>query len=130
MPKDPNAAPPVVELETTDVALRALMLKILADQDYYGHPTDGRVPPAATREAIVTAVIGGLIEAQNSARENARRDKITDVVDGMMLDLLYYDRKEDEELPVGAIEEAIVNAVITIDDIVNQVRVALMRALS
>jgi hypothetical protein len=35
---------------------------------------------------------------------------------------VYYDRKEDEELPRGAIEQAIVDGVITEDEIVEAFR--------
>ena len=36
-----------------------------------------------------------------------RRQLILDTVSDLMSNLLYYNRKEDEELPVGAIEEAV-----------------------
>jgi hypothetical protein len=39
----------------------------------------------------------------------SRRDIILATVRDLAADFLYYDRKEDEELPVGAIEEAVVN---------------------
>jgi hypothetical protein len=43
---------------------------------------------------------------------------ILDTVDDMVADFLYYKRKEDEDLPVGAIEKAIREGKITKEDIV------------
>lgn len=54
-----------------------------------------------------------------------RAQYIMDTVDDMLTDLLYYDRKGDERLPVGAIEEAIEQGEITIDQIVDHVRTKL-----
>lgn len=42
------------------------------------------------------------------------------VVDDMVSDFLYYDRKEDEDLPRGAIEKSIKNGDITITEIVSR----------
>ncbi len=39
--------------------------------------------------------------------------------------LLYYDRKEDEELPVGAIEQAVIDGVVSVDEIVGELRRAI-----
>lgn len=36
----------------------------------------------------------------------------------MVSDLLYYNRKEDEDLPVGAIEQAVKDGVITVEELV------------
>jgi hypothetical protein len=48
----------------------------------------------------------------------SRRQTILDVVGDAATDLLYYDRKESESLPVGAIEEAIAAGEITVDEII------------
>ena len=45
------------------------------------------------------------------------RDKILDAVDDLVSGLLYYDRKEDEDLPLEAIESAIANGEISTDEI-------------
>lgn len=50
---------------------------------------------------------------------------ITDLVSKFM----YYDRKEDEELPVDAIENAIRNGEITLDEIVDKFRSEIEKAL-
>jgi hypothetical protein len=45
------------------------------------------------------------------------RDKIFDAVDDLVSGLLYYDRKEDEDLPLEAIESTIANGEISTDEI-------------
>lgn len=40
-------------------------------------------------------------------------EHIKDLVTDLVADLLYYDRKDDEEVPVGAIEAAIASGEIT-----------------
>ena len=39
-------------------------------------------------------------------------------IDDAISDLLYYDRKEDEDLPVGAIQELVAKGEITVDEMV------------
>jgi hypothetical protein len=39
-------------------------------------------------------------------------------VEDMVTDLLYYNRKEDEQLPRGVIEEAVASGLITVDEVV------------
>lgn len=56
--------------------------------------------------------------------------KILGTVSDLVADLMYYDRKEDEELPPGRIEKAIVYQHITVDDIVDQFRQDLLEALA
>ncbi len=57
------------------------------------------------------------------------RDVILDVIDDMIAKFLYYDRKEDELLPRGAIEETISEGDITVDEIVDKFRVSLEEGL-
>lgn len=59
----------------------------------------------------------------------ARRDMILGVVDDLVSDFLYYDRKEDEELPRESIEAAIEAGEITVDRIVDAFRKSLEDAL-
>jgi len=47
-----------------------------------------------------------------------RREWIENTVKDLVADLLYYDRKEDEDLPRGAIEEAVSAGEITKAEIV------------
>ncbi len=47
-----------------------------------------------------------------------RRDVILDTIDDCVTDLLYYDRKDDESLPVGDIEAAVAAGEITLEDMV------------
>ena len=53
------------------------------------------------------------------------RDKILTVLSDAVLDFMVYDRKEDEDLPRGAIEAAIEAGEITIEDMVNCFRTEL-----
>jgi hypothetical protein len=46
------------------------------------------------------------------------KKKILNTLDDLVGSFLYYDRKEDEGLPVGAIEKAVLNKEITIDEMV------------
>ena len=46
------------------------------------------------------------------------KDLIKDTIDDLVSCLLYYDRKEDEDLPVGEIEKAISEGIIAIDEMV------------
>lgn len=43
-------------------------------------------------------------------------------VDDLVLHFMYEDRKEDDELPRGAIERALADGTITIDEIVDRFR--------
>ena len=43
-------------------------------------------------------------------------------VHDLVMDFLYYDRKEDEDLKVGEIEDAIKNGTVTVDEIVESFR--------
>lgn len=54
---------------------------------------------------------------------------ILDTVTDMVTDFTYYDRKEDEELPRGAIEAAVQQGEISVDEIVAHFRAELVKAL-
>lgn len=58
-----------------------------------------------------------------------RKELILDTVSDLVSDFLYYDRKEDEELPRGSIEEALQAKELTIDDLVAKFRAELVDAL-
>jgi len=47
----------------------------------------------------------------------SRRDIILATVEDLAAVFLYYGRKEDDQLPVGAIEEAVAAGEITVDEI-------------
>lgn len=63
------------------------------------------------------------------AMTKARRELIMASVSDAVADLIYYNRKEDEELPLGAIEDAIADKEITVDEIVSAFRAALEKGL-
>ena len=44
-------------------------------------------------------------------------------------EFMYYDRKEDEDLPRGAIEEAVKNKEVSVDEIVELFKAELIKAL-
>lgn len=50
------------------------------------------------------------------------KERILGTVDDLVSDFLYYDRKEDEDLPNGAIDTAIEKGEVTIDEIVDKFR--------
>lgn len=45
--------------------------------------------------------------------------QLNNTIDDMVSDLLYYDRKEDEDLPMGKIELMIKNRQTSVDEIVS-----------
>lgn len=47
-----------------------------------------------------------------------RRQRIIDLLDTQHMDMFFYDRKEDEDLPRGAIEEAVRLGEITAEEMV------------
>ena len=49
---------------------------------------------------------------------NDIKQEIENTVDNLVADFLYYNRKEDPDLPRGAIEQAIKDGVVTSDQIV------------
>ena len=59
-----------------------------------------------------------------------RRQTILNAVSDLVADFMYYDRKEDEELPRGAIEEAVAAGEITEAEIVKRFAADLRIGLS
>ena len=53
-----------------------------------------------------------------SKSKPTRRERITNILTDSIIDLLYYDRKEDEDLPKGGIEEAIAAGEITVEEMI------------
>lgn len=53
---------------------------------------------------------------------NTRKQHILDCVNDLAGAFLYYDRKEDEDLPMGEIEATIQAGEITIDEIIAEFR--------
>lgn len=58
------------------------------------------------------------------------KQDILDYISDLVSNFLYYDRKEDEDLPLGAIEDAVENDVITIDEMVDAFARSLRDGLS
>jgi hypothetical protein len=60
---------------------------------------------------------------------STQEELILGTVEDLVADFLYYDRKEDEELPRGAIEQAVINRFELIDEIVAKFKEELIEAL-
>ena len=61
--------------------------------------------------------------------KKSRRAHIRDTISDLVGSFLYYGRKEDEDLPLGAIEASIEAGEITTDDIVDCFRTELVKGL-
>ena len=61
--------------------------------------------------------------------ERKRQDILRTLADAIS-DFLYYDRKEDDALPVGAIEQAIKDQIISIDELAEIFEQKLLRSLT
>ncbi len=48
------------------------------------------------------------------------RELIFDTIDDAVGRLIYYGRREDEDLPLGAIERAVASGEVTVDEMVEQ----------
>lgn len=59
-----------------------------------------------------------------------KKELILGYIDDLVADFLYYDRKNDEDIPPGCIERTIINSDITIDDIANRFREKLVDGVS
>lgn len=71
------------------------------------------------------ALVGGEYVPVDPADEDVIEDAIQDLV----LNLLDFDRREDEDLPRGAIEAAVEADFVTVDEMVEMFRVALTTGL-
>ena len=60
-------------------------------------------------------------------KDLSRREKILAMTSDLAGRFLYYDRKEDSEFPVGAIEEAIDSGEVSLDEIVEVFRTELAK---
>lgn len=58
------------------------------------------------------------------------RDHVAATVSDLVSNFLYYDRKEDEDLPRGEIDRMVASGEVTIDEIVTLFRAELERGLS
>jgi len=64
-------------------------------------------------------------EDEPQSVDSPTKRRILGMVTVAVADLMYYYRKEDDELPRGAIETAIKDGVITVDDMVSKFRAEL-----
>lgn len=71
------------------------------------------MPPCISKER------GGASNEKECRIQNMDKQIILDTISDIVTDFLFYDRKEDEELPVGKIEECIKAGEITVKEIVD-----------
>ena len=64
-----------------------------------------------------------------AVESKTRAEHIRGTISDLVSCFLYYDRKEDEDLPRGAIEEAIANGEITVDGILREFKQELIKGL-
>jgi len=57
------------------------------------------------------------------------KEIILDTISDMVTDLFYYNRKNDDELPIGEIEKLIKNGDITIDEMVNEFKNSILNMI-
>ena len=65
-----------------------------------------------------------------TASKKSRRQLILDTTSDLAIDFVAYDRRDDEDLGRGEIEEAITKGEITVDEIVAHFRESLKRELA
>ena len=58
------------------------------------------------------------------------KQEILDAISDLVSDFVYYDRKEDEDLPCDSIDLAVQSGQITIDEMVAQFRTSLTESLT
>jgi hypothetical protein len=57
------------------------------------------------------------------------KDVIKNTIEDLVSDFLYHDRKEDEELPVGVIQDSVKSGQLSVEDIVKTFEDALKAVL-
>lgn len=62
-------------------------------------------------------------------RKQSPKKLVLTTVEDLVSNFLYYDRKDDEELPRGSIEELIAQGEITVDEIVDRFRSELEKGI-
>lgn len=73
--------------------------------------------------SIPTSDVGGIApdfdeSAVDPASMTRMRRRLFDALAGQVTDLLYYDRKEDDYLPLGAIEDLVARGAVTVEEMV------------
>jgi len=61
--------------------------------------------------------------------KRSRKEEILLTMDDMVTKFLYYDREEDSDLPVGAIEDAVIKGELTFDEMVSYFKTALYEGI-
>ena len=84
---------------------------------------------ANCKESILNALLYGALEINWREKMNIKQE-IINTIDDLASNFLYYDRKEDEDLPKGAIEEAIKSGEITYGEIVERFKEQLLKGIA
>lgn len=71
-----------------------------------------------------------LVTSGGSVSKEDRLEKLEATCSDMASKLLYYDRKEDEELPVGAIEEMVLSGEVTVDELLGWITTPIRDSLT
>lgn len=85
-------------------------------------------PPLVVSAGATIYSIWVAMEDLEVIEPTARHQTIMVTVDDLARAFLYYDRKEDESLPCGAVQDAIAAGEVTVDEIVERFREHLNRA--
>ena len=62
-------------------------------------------------------------------RKKIKKEKLKDVVGDTVFKFLYYDRMEDDDIPVGAIEYAVMTGEVTFEELVSMFRSSLYEGI-
>lgn len=92
------------------------------------------VEPGNTTTSVMVHAFGRSLEVkyrdQPTDERAVRRTRIAATLGDLVSKLLYYDRKEDSTLPVGAIEAAIAAGEITADEIIGHFATELRKGIA
>jgi hypothetical protein len=89
------------------------------------YPTRAEAEAAAEAEAEAEGwevVLWSEEEEEQEGKRNEMKQTILDTISDLCSDFLYYDRKEDEDLTMEQLNEAVKNGEITIDEMVAEFR--------
>lgn len=96
--------------------------------DWYKPTPEDRIKELAKAGALIAAEIDRL---RRSKTENTKEMKkyILGTIEDLVTDFVYYGRKEDEDLPVGAIEKSVAAGEVTLDEMVEVFKTKLEKSL-
>ena len=94
---------------------------------------DPKIPitPEMRKDALAFIDMMEAMDDDDKVEESmtTRKQRILNTAEDFVSNFLYYDRKEDEDLPRGQIEEAIQSGEISVDEIIGHIRQKLVEGL-